>query len=126
MQLRKAGRVTALFAAAALVGATAAPSAYADAHAEGTPQQIKTKRSSALFYDIDEDLEARDIRADGYGARAYLRFGGHTSSAYANNGEGDRDVVDLNIPEGMTVYLQLCYTKNGVDVKCSKPQKGFA
>lgn len=125
MQFRHAGRAAALTGAVALVAVGGSASAAYAADTAGAPEQIKTSRGSALFYDIDENLEARDLRKDGRGARAYLTWNGHTSSAHAS-GKDTRDVVDLNIPEGTTVYLKLCYTDNGRDVSCSATQKGVA
>jgi hypothetical protein len=126
MQFGRAARLSAATGAAALLAVSlSAPTASA-VETMGTPQQIKTKGGSALFYDINENLEARDLRADGYGARAYLAWKGHRAMAYTNGGKGSRAVVDLNIAEGTTVYLQLCYTDKGRNVKSSKLQKGVA
>ncbi|MGW6455940.1 hypothetical protein ACWF94_08415 [Streptomyces sp. NPDC055078] len=92
----------------------------------GTTQSIRTERAGAYFYDWGDQLRVSDYKKDGLGARAYLTWGSNKASVHANGGVNDSAEKDLNLKEGTTVWLTLCYTDKGEDVQCSAPQKGVA
>jgi hypothetical protein len=102
----------------------AAPAASA-----GSPESIHTDGGYVSFYDIDEELTASDSRGEGWGVRAKLKWGEKGYETVTDDqGAGGRPVdEDLTIREGTTVYLKMCYTNNGKDVKCSNGwQEGTA
>jgi hypothetical protein len=99
----------------------------------GTTQSIRTERSGAYFYDFagtnqpkSEVLRVSDYKVDGYGARAYLTWHDNKIAVYTNKGVNTYDEKTINIREGTTVWLQLCFTNNGKNVRCSGTQRGVA
>ncbi|MDJ1137968.1 hypothetical protein [Streptomyces iconiensis] len=90
----------------------------------GVTQSIRTERAGAWFYHYGDVLVASDYKKDGIGARAILTWGGNKVVVTANGGVNDSEEKDLNIKEGTTVWLQLCYT--GGSTSCSAVQKGIA
>ncbi len=111
-------------AAVLAVCALAAPVASADPGDE----RIDGKYGFVEFQSDGEILRAADIVPDGYGVRAYLRWkGGNSASAWDTKGiDHYPDVRNLSIREGTRVSLTMCYTRNGVDVRCSDYQLGTA
>lgn len=91
----------------------------------GDSELIEVKGGYGLFADGGDLLRAVDQRRDGYGVRARLGFSGTSATATAQ-GVGELQDNDLNVREGAKVWLQVCYTKKGVDVKCSQFQRGTA
>ncbi|WP_030543138.1 hypothetical protein [Streptomyces albus] len=94
--------------------------------AQGRTVSFRTPRAGAYFYDFREKLVVSDYKADGYGARAYLTWGSHRASVYAGGGRNSTDEKDLSIKEGTPVWLQLCTTKRGKNLRCTKTRKGYA
>jgi hypothetical protein len=104
--------------------ALAAPAAFADTGDE----RIDGKYGFVKFQSKGEILSAADIVPDGYGVRAYLRWkGGNSASAWDTKGiDHYPDVRNLSIREGTKVSLTMCYTRNGLDTRCSDYQLGTA
>jgi hypothetical protein len=99
----------------------------------GEDEGIETKRGAVTFTHRGERLTAADNLEDGLGIRAYLHWSeyGVEQSAYVTDrrgADGGPWVVDkdLDIREGVTVQLTMCYTDNGEDVMCSYAQRGEA
>jgi len=120
------GRLAAaVLALALLVFGLSAPDALA-----GTNQAIQTEKGSVYFDHYGEYLTACDKKYDGQGVRAYLYWSstktGKVTDYDSYGGETLCEGVNLSIPEGTTVWLQMCYTDNKVDVKCSKTQRAEA
>lgn len=127
MKFSRAVRALALASTAALtLTATTVAQAHADEGEGGKPQRISTARGMAHFYNIGETIEARDFAKDGYGIRAHLFWAGGNHASVWAGGKGEVKTKDISVPEGTTVYLQLCYTDGGKDFQCSKTQKGRA
>ena len=125
MRFTNAARATMAVGVAGLLAAGwGAPVAMA-ADATGTSQSIRTERAGAYFWDHGDSFSVSDYKKDGLGARAYLTVGSRKYSVYAGGGVNDTNEKDLDIKEG-TVWLQLCYTQDTADVKCSGTQKGIA
>jgi hypothetical protein len=114
-------RRTALTGALALtLFALSVPAAFA-----GENEKIKVKGGSVFFFHEGDLLVAYDRVPDNLGVRAYL--------LYANRGVQVTDVAggppvsdQLSIREGTTVYLVVCYTRQGKDVQCSGAQTAVA
>jgi hypothetical protein len=86
----------------------------------GSSEEIRTNGAWAKFDDLGEHLMVGDIAKDRKGARAYLRWAGGNSASVHVAGYGKPLARrDLSIPEGTRVTLTVCYTKRGVDVRCS-------
>ncbi|MBQ0985260.1 hypothetical protein KBZ10_12155 [Streptomyces sp. F63] len=94
--------------------------------ARGRTVSFRTPRAGAYFYHFREKLVVSDYKADGYGARAYLTWGSRRASVYAGGGRNSTDEKDLSIREGTPVWLQLCTTKRGKNLRCTKTRKGYA
>ena len=63
----------------------------------------------------------------GGGVRAYLNWtGGNSASALDEGLDTKQAHRNLAIPEGTKVTLTMCYTNNGLDVKCSDFRVGTA
>jgi len=96
----------------------------------GQSEEISTERGSVVFLANGERLLAHDEKRDGYGVRAVLtwndEFGGHTASVTDGSSSGGPARRNLSFPERKTVWLQLCYTKNGAQGKCSLTQRAVA
>jgi hypothetical protein len=96
----------------------------------GQDQSITTKKGHVAFEAHGEWLWACDTDYDGLGVRAYLRIG--TSKQWQvtdYSSYGGRTLCEtrnLDIAEGTTVYLQMCYTQDKKDVMCSGTQKAVA
>jgi hypothetical protein len=94
----------------------------------GSPQDIKpaSRRGEAYFHYQDNRLEAHDLKADGYGVRAYLIAGPRKVRAEAtdDNPWGENQLADLK--DGTHVWLQICWRKAGKDFGCSGTQPAIA
>jgi hypothetical protein len=93
----------------------------------GEDETIETHRGAARFIHHGERLTAADNLRDGLGIRAYLHwqeFGVYQSASVTDAGAtgGWVKSKNLDIREGVTVQLTLCYTDNGEDVMCSYAQ----
>ncbi|NJQ03605.1 hypothetical protein [Streptomyces zingiberis] len=117
--------VTGVTALCVLALATA-PARALGSGPQGRTVSIRTDRAGAYFYHHSESLVVSDYRADGYGARAYLTWGGRKVSVYAGGGRNSTDEKRLAIAEGTPVWLQLCYTQRGRNVRCGSTHKGYA
>ncbi|MEU4495578.1 hypothetical protein OG729_38510 [Streptomyces sp. NBC_00210] len=125
MTFGNTARKTALAATAALAMTGICASTSMAAEAMGATAVIRTSRSAAYWYHGTNTLHVGDYKADGIGARAYLTWGGNKVSVYAN-GENKGQDKHLSIREGTTVWLQLCYTREGKNYQCSATKKGVA
>lgn len=111
-----------LVGAVALTLGTGVPAAQA-----GVTQDIRTARSGAWFYHFGDRLVVSDYKfGDGYGARAYLTWGKNKKEVYANGRNNPTSELNLDIKENTTVWLQLCFTKNGKNTDCSSTQRAVA
>ncbi|MCC3650862.1 hypothetical protein LIX60_05095 [Streptomyces sp. S07_1.15] len=107
-------------------GAEASRNPQSTRAARGRTVSFRTHRAGAYFYHFREKLVVSDYKADGYGARAYLTWGSRRASVYAGGGRNSTDEKDLRIKEGTPVWLQLCTTKRGKNLRCTKTRKGYA
>lgn len=121
---RVARRMAAGGALTLIVSATCAPVASA-----GSDERIDVKYGYARFEAHGEKLVAGDIYKDGKGVRARLGWedssGPHTASVI-DTSAGYESSRNLSIAEGTTVYLQLCYTRDGQDLSCTRVQAAEA
>jgi hypothetical protein len=96
----------------------------------GENEQISTEGGSVVFTHRGEILLAEDERRDGYGVGAFLTwnddFGGHQAKVVDGHAGGRPARRNLSLPEGTTVWLEICYTKHGRGVKCSLTQRAEA
>lgn len=111
-------------AAASTLSWVGAPAASAS-----SDERIDVKYGYVKFEAAGEKLTAGDIWGDGYGVRA--RLGWETSKGpktawVIDTSAGYESTKDLSIREGTTVYLQLCYTRHGADVKCTRSKAAEA
>jgi hypothetical protein len=111
--------------ALALVGLSV-PAAFA-----GEDEKIRVSGGEVEFNHRDEFLWAIDLRLDGYGVRAYVTWkdsvgGRHKAPATDPNPDPPGQLENLSIPEGTTVWLQVCYTRHGADANCSRHQRAEA
>lgn len=104
------------------------PSASADQHVTGESKTvaIRTKYGAVYFYDYGDQLHVSDYYADGRGVRGYAFVNNTRHTVYTNKGINSSDDKYLHLKEGTPVYIQLCYTKRGTNVKCSGTVKGYA
>jgi len=121
VQIRRLTTRSVAAAAAVAMLAAGTPAAVA-----GVTQSIRTERSGAYFYHYGDELVVSDYMADGLGARAYLTWGGNRVTVYTNQGKDTSDERNLDLREGTAVWLQLCWTDNGQNIRCSQSQKGIA
>lgn len=124
-------RISAAAVAVALAltwGALAIPTAEADQQADAASKTvaIRTKRGAVYFYSYGDVLHVGDYYKDGLGIRGYAIANGKRYTAYTNEGLNSVDDKNLNFKEGTPVWIQLCYTNNGKNVKCSGTVKGYA
>jgi cobalamin-dependent methionine synthase I len=119
---RVLARLAAVTVLAALVlGAAGATDASA------TDIRIVYDRGTVKFEDWGEHIEAIDTLADGYGIRAYLSWKpDHTAAVHDAGADMEPARRNLSIPENRKVWLTMCYTRNGANVKCSKAKAGRA
>ncbi|GAA2063498.1 hypothetical protein GCM10009801_07400 [Streptomyces albiaxialis] len=118
---RTATRFTAIGAAAlAIVGVTATSAAAGDS------VSVEGAYGAATFYDKGDLFAAYDLHADGRSVQAKLKvpYRGKTYSVRAS-GAGDEARMNLNLAEGATVYLKMCYVDNGT-ADCGSWHKGVA
>ena len=96
--------------------------------AAGSDEHINTDGGSAHFYASGtEQVFVADIRADGEGVRAQLRWKGRMVSVNDFNGAGNGfEHQKFVIPERTNVDLRLCYTNNGHNVRCTGWQRAEA
>jgi hypothetical protein len=94
----------------------------------GSDEHINTAGGSAHFYaDGTEQIFVSDIRADGQGVRAQLRWKGSSISVNDFNGAGNGfEHENLALDERTKVQLRLCYTNNGHNVRCTGWQNATA
>lgn len=109
--------------AAAAIGLVAPTAAAAESHSV----EIPGTRGKSSFEHRGDLVRVSDTRRDGFGVRAYLRWG-EQESAMVNNTRGASSTVSksLDIPEGTTVRLTMCYTVDAVDQQCSNSHQGVA
>lgn len=121
--------ITALAVAALTVPAVAVTSpASADGQQTRKSEtvSIRTKYGAVYFYNYGDQLHVGDYYADGRGVRGYAIANGKKHTVYTNKGLNSVDDKFLHLKEGTPVYVQLCYTKKGKNVKCSGLAKGYA
>ena len=96
--------------------------------AAGSDEHINTAGGSAHFYAAGtEQIFVSDIRADGQGVRAQLRWNGVVVSVNDFNGAGNGfEHQKLDLDERTNVELRLCYTDNGRNVRCTGWQRAEA
>jgi hypothetical protein len=87
-------------------------------------EEIYAKYGNVTFEAYGEKITAATYRSD-YGVRAYLHWSRNKSASVIADGLYEES-RNLSIPEGTTVSLTMCYTKNGLDVKCGDYQLGEA
>jgi hypothetical protein len=94
----------------------------------GSDEHINTDGGSAHFYASGtEQLFVSDIRADGEGVRAQLRWNGGVVSVNDFDGAGNGfEHQKLVLPERTDVELRLCYTNNGQNLQCTGWQRAEA
>lgn len=97
-----------------------------DVGAQGTTASIRTQRGAVYFYHWGDKLRVSDYLKDGYGVRGYLIANGKKYSVYTGAGKDTGHEKTVNLPEGTPVFIQLCYTKNAANVKCSGTVPGRA
>jgi hypothetical protein len=124
-------RTSTMVAIASLAGsafAATAPAAQADpeAYADSKTVRVRTDYGAVYFYDYGDVLHVSDYAADGRGVRGYAIAKGKRHTVYTNRGLNSWDDKSLRLKEGTAVFVQLCYTKKGKDVKCSGLVKGYA
>jgi hypothetical protein len=123
--IRTRSRLVAVIGALGLV----ASGASAPVASAGSDERIDVKYGYARFDSHGETLAAGDIHKDGIGVRARLGWedasGPHTVSVI-DTFEGYESSKDLSIPEGTTVYLQLCYVRGSQDLNCTRVQAAEA
>ena len=92
----------------------------------GESETISTKGGSVAFRDKGERLVALDQRKDGLAVRAYLQTKkGSLFSVTDPHTDGAllipavKDLSGILIQENTPVRLWMCYTKLGVNVRCS-------
>lgn len=108
--------------------AVIAPAAQAGEYttAQSKTVAIRTKYGAVYFYNYGDQLHVGDYYADGRGVRGYAIAKGKKYTVYTNDGLNSVDDKYLHLKEGTPVYVQLCYTKKGKNVKCSGLAKGYA
>ena len=96
--------------------------------AAGSDEHINTAGGSAHFYaDGTEQVFVADIRGDGQGVRAQLRWNGDVASVNDFNGAGNGfEHQKFDLDERTKVELRLCYTNNGRNVQCTGWQRAEA
>jgi hypothetical protein len=120
-------RRIALVGALALTGvAVSVPAASA-----GEDEVIRTKRGLVKFQPSGDYLIAYDTLRDGYGVYAKLTWNdsndvGHERKIHDPDSTAGPPHRNLSLHERTTVWLEMCYTKNGDDVKCSLSQRAKA
>jgi hypothetical protein len=95
----------------------------------GSNERIDVKYGYVTFESEGERLAAGDIWPDGRGVRAKLTWfeeGDKHVEAVTDGSEGLESSRNLSIPERTSVFLQLCYTRDGVDDGCTKSQRAEA
>lgn len=100
--------------------------ASGDVGVQGTTASIRTQRGAVYFYHWGDKLRVSDYKKDGYGVRGYLIANGKKYSVYTGAGKDTGHEKTINLREGTRVFIQLCYTKNAADVKCSRTVEGQA
>jgi hypothetical protein len=111
--------------ALALVGVSV-PAASA-----GEDEKILVSGGEVEFDHRGEFLWAIDLRLDGYGVRAYVTWkdgvgGRHKAPATDPDPDPPGQLENLSIPEGTTVWLKVCYTRQSADARCSRQQRAEA
>jgi hypothetical protein len=102
--------------------AFAAPAAFA-----GTDEQIVGSHGSVLFLHDGDRLEAYDTKGEGWSVKAELRWGvASHASAWDVRFDDFPDRTNLDLPEGITVQLRMCYYDNGYLINCSQWQHATA
>ena len=96
----------------------------------GQDEAIETDKGEVYFDHHGEWLTACDTWYDGRGVRAYLHWSSTESASVTDTssygGATLCEGTNLSIPEGTTVWLQMCYTNNLIDVRCSDSQRAEA
>jgi hypothetical protein len=95
----------------------------------GSNERIDVKYGYATFDSEGERLAAGDIWPDHRGVRAKLTWfedGVKHFEAVTDGSEGLESSRNLSIPDRTTVFLQLCYTRDGVDDNCTESRRGEA
>lgn len=125
-------RITASLAVAAAVGLTGSALATtpAAAQAAGSDIFINTDRAGSYFLHNGDKVTVVDHASDGYSVEAVLEWytggsGWDELRVHATH-KGDVDSAHWNLKEGESVKLQMCYAKDGLEVKCSAWHKGHA
>ena len=120
-----ARRIAVICVLALTVLGLSVPAAFA-----GSDESIETDKGLVAFDHHGEWLWACDTWYDGRGVRAYLHWSSTESAKVTDTtsygGASLCEAINLSIPEGTTVWLQMCYTDNGVDVECSNSQRAEA
>ena len=122
---------SAIFRRLAAIGALALAvcGLSAAAASAGSNERIDVRYGYVTFDSEGERLAAGDLWPDGRGVRAKLTWfedGVKHIEAVTDGSEGLESSRNLSIPEGTTVFLQLCYTRDGVDDTCTKSQRAEA
>jgi hypothetical protein len=95
----------------------------------GSDERIDVRYGYVTFESEGERLAAGDLWPDRRGVRAKLTWfedGVKHIEAVTDGSEGLESSRNLSIPERTTVFLQLCYTRDGVDDNCTESQQAEA
>jgi hypothetical protein len=122
---RASGRRVAVAGALALaLTGLSAPTASA-----GSYERIDVRYGYVEFEPDGNRLTAGDIWPDDTGVRARLSWkepDGVESASVTDGSEGYASSENLDIEDGTTVLLHLCFTRNGADVNCTDGQQAEA
>jgi hypothetical protein len=117
-------RLSAISALVVTLLGLVAPAAFA-----GSDERIDVKYGYVRFDSDGDKLAAGDIWPDRRGVRARLvwfKDGARKSAKVTDGSAGLESSKHLRIREGTTVWLQLCYTKHGADLNCTRSQRAEA
>ena len=117
-------RLAAISALAFAVSFLSAPLASA-----GSNERIDVKYGYVRFDSEGEKLAAADIWANHVGIRAKLTLfkdGKKKVARVTDSSAGYESSKNFSIREGTTVFLQLCYVRDGAEGKCSRAHRAEA
>ncbi|QKZ20243.1 hypothetical protein [Streptomyces chartreusis] len=122
----------ALFVSASLLSAPSASAADGDTGVSIRLYDHQTDVNSvASFTAYGDELQACDWLADGYGAKASLyknvyNGNGTFIKSVSVGGKGNCRTNTQNVGEGTVVWIKLCITKDGQNLRCKWSDYGHA
>lgn len=129
----KVAKFTAVGALIVSASLFSAPSASADdgnIYVSQRDPQGNT-RAIASFRSYGDELQACDVRADGYGAWAGLYKNVYNGSgvfikSVSAGGNGNCRTNTQNVTEGTVVWIKICLRQNGINFACKWSHSGYA